>query len=520
MTKIALLSNINIDPLKNQLQKYDLYNLYTSGYNQWQSDLLNPSSEMYAFNPDFVFIYLNADEFKQEISELLSSIYVFCVENTKTQFIISNFSHQPYSISTYLSKNENIDIEMNQQLKNYATTWKNIFIFDFNRLISLHGYVSLFDEKYWYLGRIKFSNHGFKVIAEEINHVLNCLSGKTKKVLILDLDNTIWGGIAGEDGWQNLHISDEGIGKIYSDFQKNIKQLSQLGIILALCSKNNEKDAHEVFEKNLNMQLHWNDFTVRLINWNHKPDNILTIADKLNLGIDSFVFIDDNPAERELVRNLIPQIVVPEFPKDITKLNQWFINDVVYPYFNKKDVTIEDLDKANQYKRNLERQHIQQQLDYENFLKQLDIKLHIKKADKNTIRRIAQLTQKTNQFNLSVKRYTESEIFQLIDDSNYIIYTCEYEDKFGNEGIIGCAIVKIIDKITMLDTFLLSCRVLGRRVEFSFMDFIVNELEISNYSVLETKYSETGKNSMIRTFLNDYGYDIVDETLFIKKIKN
>jgi FkbH-like protein len=519
MKKVALLSNVNIDPLKNHLQKNDSYELYLGGYNQWQPELLNPSSGLYDFQPDFVFIYLNAEELKTDITELFSCIDVFGDNKSGIQFIISDLSFPPFRVTTYLNQNKNSDFEINNQLKQYAASKDNVFLFDFNRLISYHGYNLLFDDKYWYLGKIKFSNFGFKVLANELIIVLDCLLGKIKKVLILDLDNTLWGGIASEDGWQNLQISEEGVGKIYADFQRNIKLLSRNGIILALCSKNNENDAREVFEKNTNMQLQWDEFTIRLINWNQKSENILRIASTLELGTDSMVFIDDNPVERELAKQSIPELTVPEFPKDISSLNRWFIIEVIYPYFSKKSITVEDADKSNQYKRKIERDKTKLKLNYDDFILQLHIKLTVNYADSNSCQRIAQLTQKTNQFNLSVKRYTDVEIIERTKNPAYLVYTCEYEDKFGNEGIIGCAIVHINNQTSTLDSFILSCRVLGRKVESSFLDIIINELNIIGIKTLEAYYSETSRNKMVKDFLNDFGFESKDEVLYIKNIK-
>ena len=167
------------------------------------------------------------------------------------------------------------------------------------------------------------------------------------------MDNTIWGGVAAEDGWENIQIGNQGTGKIYADFQKNILKLKNQGVLLLISSKNNEDDVREVFEKNKNMLLQWDDFVGHYINWQPKADNILRMATDLNLGVDSFVFIDDHPVEREHARNEIPELTVPEFPKDITQLNRWLVTDVVYPFFAKTAITAEDIEKTNQYRRNL-----------------------------------------------------------------------------------------------------------------------------------------------------------------------
>jgi len=316
MKKLAVLSNINLDPLKNFLQKNNSLELYFSGYNRWQSDLLDTTSALYAFSPDYIFLYLNAEEFKGEWSEILPSITTYSQNVKNTNFIISNFHLPPYSVATYSEKNEKIN-QLNTGLNDFALENNYLFVFDFNRLIFWHGYQNLFDDKYWYLGRIKLSNQGFNVLADEIRHVLTCLQGKTKKVLLLDLDNTLWGGVLGEEGWNNVQLSEEGTGRIFVDFQRKIKQLKEMGVLLVSCSKNNEADVREMLEKHPDMQLHWDDFILHKINWERKSDNIIEIAESLQLGLDSMVFIDDSRQERELVKQMLPQVEVPDFPQDI-----------------------------------------------------------------------------------------------------------------------------------------------------------------------------------------------------------
>ncbi|MGC3976806.1 MAG: HAD-IIIC family phosphatase [Paludibacteraceae bacterium] len=505
MKNIALLSNVNIDPLKNLIEN-DFGGIYTCGYNQWQSDLLNTESELYQFNPDYIFIYLCADESNFEIEDLFLSINFFSKNNPSTLFIVADFSLAPFSALSYLSENTRIEHNLNNKLKELSFENNNLFIFELNRLISLYGYLSVFDEKFWYLGRIGFSYFGFQIIAKELRNVLNCLRGKIKKVLILDLDNTLWGGILTEEGSQNIQISAEGTSRIYADFQKNIKKLASNGILLGICSKNDENEVRKTFETNKNLILKWDDFIVHKINWQLKSQNIAEIASELNIGTESMVFIDDSNVERELVKSAFQDIAVPEFPADTTSLNRWFINEVVYSYFPKRALTIEDKEKFNQYKRNSERQHIKHQLNYDDFLQQLSIRLSIKKVDVNTCDRIAQLTQKTNQFNLSLVRYTEAEIRMMIKDESFIVYQCEYDDKFGKEGIIGCAVVKLNGKEAILDSFMLSCRVLGRKVENSFFAHIIDELKKQNIQTLVANYYKTDKNLQIQEFINLVGF--------------
>lgn len=513
MKKLAVLSNINIDPLKNFLNGSDL-ELYFAGYNQWQIELTNSDSNLYKFNPDFIFLHIDAEELQDKTDDLIKTVEHYLVMFLKTNFIVSNLFYPPYSIDSYINTSINKTIGLNNELSNLQNKYPGIFIFDFNRLVTLYGYRQFFSHKFWYLGRIKYTNAGFRYISQEIKNVLNCIQGRSKKVLALDLDNTLWGGILGEEGWNNIQLSEDGVGRIYADFQRNIKKLSETGILLAIVSKNNEADVKEVFVRNQNMQLSWDNFVSRKINWNNKTDNLREIAIELNIGLDSIVFIDDNAFERDLVKKILPEVRVPDFPEDITELNYWFINDVVYTHFAKIKITTEDLDKTEQYRRNTERANVSKLYSYDEYLKQLEIKIIIKSVDNNSISRISQLTQKTNQFNLNAKKYSESELNEMINLKEFNLYSLSYSDKFGNEGITGAAIIKITDNIAELDIFLLSCRILGRNVEFKFLDYIISYLKENNIKNLKTYYFDNGKNNQVKEFLLKYGFNTTDNIEF------
>lgn len=519
MARLAILSNINLDPLRNNLQRDDSLELYFAGYNQWQSELLNPGSGLYSFIPDHIFIYLDAEEFRSDISGLFGSIEIYLEKNMTASFILSNFSYPPYSVLTYSSPYNYNESELNSDLSSFAAKNNNVFILDFNRLIRLHGYKSIFDDKFWYLGRVRHSRQGFQVLSQELKNILSCLSGRTKKMLILDVDNTLWGGVVGEEGWRNIQLSQEGIGLVFLDFQKKIKQLQQTGVLLAICSKNNEKDVREVFEKNRNIQLQWDDFICHEINWHVKSDNIIRIAESLDLGLDSIVFADDSPVERELVRQSLPEVTVVDFPDDLSLLNRWFVTDVVYPYFGRRKMSREDAEKTLQYKRNIDRKRIRNKLDFDSFIQQLQIKLNVFHPGADMAFRIAQLTQKTNQFNLTVRRYSEAEIKSLSERTDVRLYAFEYEDKFGNEGITGCAIVLLEGAKATIDTFLISCRVLGRKVEFTFLDHIINTMKQSGIRSIEAVYTETARNVVARDFYPKAGFISAENNRFTRTLE-
>jgi FkbH-like protein len=498
-----------MDPLKFCLQKNNTLELYFAGYNRWQEELLDTTSLLSRFTPDYIFIYLNFDDKKAEIKELLSCVETYSRNNKKTQFIISNINPTPYTLATY---SESDDTKLfNETLMDFSKDNHKVFVFDFNRLIRWHGYKNLFDDKYWYLGRIKLSNQGFNFLAEEIRHLLNCLQGKSKKVLILDLDNTLWGGVLGEEGMAHVQLSEEGTGRIFVDFQKKIKQLKETGVLLVCCSKNNEPEVKEMFDKHPNMQLRWDDFILHKINWEQKSNNIIEIAESLQLGLDSMVFIDDCRQERALIKQMFPEVETPDFPEDISLLNQWFVLNVGYPFFLKKQLTEEDKEKTMQYQRNISRSAYEKTMRFGDFLSSLQIRLIVSEPNDLQIPRVAQLTQKTNQFNLTGKRYTDAEISAMSKDNGFKIYICNYEDKFGNEGVVGCAILKFEAENAVMDTFLLSCRVLGREVENLFLKQILNDLKQNGICRIEGIYNTTEKNVAAKDFYTKNGFISIDE---------
>lgn len=535
---LTVLSNINIDPLKNQLLKFELENLKFAGYNQFILELINPQSDLQSDTPDTVFFHLDGEELlrvilpngsivydKNTINSFFTHVEKFASRKTKTNIIISGIVLPPMNIYTHLNRNSDrslteIQDAANNKIEKLSKKYSNIYYLDFPAIVSTFGINSLIDEKFWYLGRIKYTNTAFYQIAKYLKSLIDAIHGRTKKVLVLDLDNTLWAGIIGEDGLQGIQLSEDGIGKVYRDFQKLIKQLKSLGVLLAICSKNNEEDVIEAINFHKMMILNNKDFIIKKINWNNKVDNIRSIAKELELGLDSFVFIDDNPVERDLVKQNIPEVVVPDFPKDIAQLNKWFINDVVFPYFSKVILTNEDKEKTKQYERNIERKDLGTTLDLSDYIKSLEIKLSLTIDNKNQISRISQLTQKTNQFNLTTKRYTESEIENFMNDKTRQIYSVEYSDKYGNEGIIAVSIIEIIqDNTAFIDTFLMSCRVIGRNVEYLILQRIIETIfNKYNINLFKAEYIPTTKNILAKEFHIRCGFDSTNNNTLSKEI--
>ncbi len=522
--KLAVVSNVNMQPLSLHLKKRGFKAPYFCSYGQHVLELLDTSSGLYASDLNVLFVHLDTEELLKDqayvlpdataepayLKDLLEALRRFCDRRPEVTVIVSQGVLPPFSFLSYLEGNSKdsftqMDARITQDFTGIAEGRRNVFFLDFKRLIQWHGYSAFFDEKYWYLGRIKYSELGFKSLAEDLQNLLRAIHGMAKKVLVLDLDNTLWGGVLGEDGPAGIRLSEDGVGKSYRDFQKCIKALKSTGILLAICSKNNEDDVRELFDRSSMMVLKYSDFASRRINWNNKAENLQQIAEELNLGTDSLVFIDDSPTERALVRQFLPDVTVPDFPIDLAQLKSWFLRQIVYQHFPRIRLTDEDLKKSEQYDRNSRRNDLSRGLDLKDFIASLDIKIKVRKNASDVLPRVAQLTQKTNQFNLTTRRYTEAEIEKFLGEERNAVYSLEYEDRFGPEGIIGVCMIESMGQSANVVNFLQSCRVLGRNVEFMFFYEVVMDLRENGFKCISAEYIPSVKNVVSKDFYSNCG---------------
>jgi len=312
--------------------------------------------------------------------------------------------------------------------------------------------------------------------------------------------------VLGEEGIERIKIGDDYPGKAFLYFQEALLELSRNGVILTICSKNNEQDVLDAWEKNPFLILKKEHFAAYRINWQDKATNIKELADELNIGLDSFVFVDDNPTERELIRQLLPMVSVPEFPAQPYELPIFF-KQLVYDYFKVYSVTDEDKKKTEQYKANASRAQAQHSFtDFGAFLESLDIQITIETANEFNIFRIAQMTQKTNQFNLTTKRYTDADVRRFMEEG-WRIWCISVADKFGDNGITGCVMVNDSE----IDTMLLSCRILGKGIEFAFVKTVFAMLRNEGVKELGATYIPTAKNGQVAEFWDKCGFSLVSE---------
>jgi len=501
---------------------------YVADYNQYNQEILNQDSGLYQFKPDITFLILDTrhilgehffswysvpyDDRPKIIDTKVSEIQNICntfQKNFDSKLVITSLqipNYSPYGIneeSTLRSLKEVVYAINNELLQ-----WKkfgNIFIYDFNEFVRKFGEKNIFNYKQFFSGDIKISTEYIPKFINELMGYIYAVTGTTKKCIVLDLDNTLWGGIVGEDGFDNIKLGDNPVGRSFVEFQKRLLALNQRGIILAVNSKNNFNDAIEVIQKHPNMILREDNFACVKINWDDKSVNLQKISEELNIGLDSMIFFDDDPINQEYVRESLPEVLVVNLPKDSSQYSQ-IITEM--KEFDVLKITEEDTKRGEMYLGQKKRKELEGKIgDFNEFLKQMDIVVNVKKADSYSIPRISQLTLKTNQFNLTTKRYQEEEIAKFSSLDNKIVECVQVSDKFGDNGITGTYIVeKKNDDEWIIDTFLLSCRIMGRGVEEIMMNQIIEKAKLSGIKRLKGKFIPTSKNKPAENFYEKLGF--------------
>ena len=517
--KIALLSSYTADLLPKEIDKYlepggIVTQWYIAPFNQYMQEILAPESSLKKFTPDVILLALDFDEFisaSDKLSELLSTA---SAQFSSAAIIVHNcamLQPEPMQLLEWNTPDSKrlLASKINCKLAELAQSLPNIYVLDLEYLVLKYGSENLFDPRFYYSAKVQFSLFGIQKVAEQLVTALLSISGRRKKCMVLDLDNTLWGGIIGEDGIEHINLSNDGTGKAFYDFQKNIEKLRNTGTVLAICSKNDKEIALEVINNHPYMVLREEKFAALRINWNDKVSNIKSIAQELNLGLDSFVYFDDSPHEREVVRTLLPEVTVPDLPEDFSEYPR-FLSGL--PYFEAFSYTTEDSLRGQMYVQERQRKDLKRSSgSLDAFLKTLAIRVSIKKADNFTIPRIAQLTQKTNQFNLTTRRYTESDIREFSNNPSWWVLSASTSDKLGDSGIVGVAICEIDEDTVRLDTFLMSCRVLGRGVEQAFLMAVLEISKKANMKTCAAEYIQTKKNGMAGDFLQSNGFALRDD---------
>jgi FkbH-like protein len=510
--KCALLSNVNVESIARRIGHHEVY--IAQGYGVWAQELADPASGMFGFGPSSVFLITDGAElFRGEpglgpvldsADQHLAWIEQAAERSPGVKFFVSSIDVSAGTLRPLKEEyaERRLEEHWNTGIARASANHANVYVFDLKEIVTQMGRSLLYSNKRWYLGGMRFSTAGEKLIARELERILDAQRFARKKCLLLDLDNTLWGGVIGEDGLEGIQLSETGEGARFRDFQLRIRELGRMGVILGIVSKNNEADALEVFDRHEHMVLRKGDFALMKINWSTKAQNIAEFAQDLDIGMESLVFIDDNPVEREAIRNALPEVTVPEFPADTCELSS-FLERVYKECFFTLESTEEDGKRTEAYLANAKRTAERTAApSIEEFLNGLRTKIFLTRARDEDFGRIAQLTQKTNQFNLTTRRYTEQELRTLQTTPGAAVFIGSVADKYGDNGKVLVSIVRrVAPGIAELDTFLMSCRVLGRFIEDQILDHLVKEMRANGYSRLRVRFIPTNKNAPARNFI-------------------
>ena len=507
--------------------------VWEADYNLIAANVLDPESELYREPYSFILLYMCSEklyerfldvpaaeraDFAQRIAREIGSYWTAIRNASNAKILQFNFAElDDRAFGNYGAKHSGAFLfqlrKLNILLSEKAAREGNVFLVDLCALQSTVGRDAFFDEKLYYAAKVTVSLKALPPVAFNVVSLIRAITGKIRKCVVLDLDNTLWGGVIGDDGMENIQIGELGLGHAFSDFQKWLKELKNRGIILAVCSKNNEETARQPFLEHPEMVLRLEDISVFIANWEDKASNILRIREILNIGMDSMVFLDDNPFERNLVRTAIPEITVPELPEDPAEYLRYLKS---LDLFETASYSEADKDRTRQYQQEAQRVAAQTSFaKFDDYLRSLEMVAEVHPFDTFHYPRISQLTQRSNQFNLRTVRYSAEDIRMLAEDPSYLTLYFKLRDKFGDHGLISVVVLKKqTDDTLFVDTWLMSCRVLKRGME----EFIVNEMvrtaRENGFARIIGEYIPTQKNAMVRDLYANMGFVPVGNNRF------
>jgi len=530
--KLGIVSNATMDLMLPSMVTAALRNgidleVIAADFGQAAQEAFDPSSKLNQSNLDAVLLALDYRAYSFPVNkpgysgendpgldafDYLQQIRESFALNGKTICIVQTLACPPYDLSG------NLDAQLDGLLRKSVNTFNSVLtenikksadvLFDVATLANVVGTYQWFDERQWYMSRVPMANSYIQLYADCLAKLLAAIRGKSKKCLVLDLDNTLWGGVIGDDGLEGIQIGQgHPVGESFLAIQQWAKSLKTLGIILAVCSKNDKVIALEAFQKHPGMLLKEDDFAVFMANWDDKASNIRKIAEILNIGMDAMVFVDDNPAEREIIRTMIPEISVPELPKDPSQFLRILC---AARYFEKIDFTADDAQRNVQYAGNVQRQAMLQKApNLTDYLISLEMKIHFAPFNETGRKRIVQLINKTNQFNLTTRRYTEADVMGFEKSDCYSTLQVHLQDKFGDNGMISVVICKNAGDCWEIDSWLMSCRVIKRRVEEAVCDKLVTIARSNGIEKIRGFYRPTEKNKLVRNHYQQLGFELI-----------
>jgi FkbH-like protein len=500
---------------------------YEGIFDAFEMEVLDPGSGLYAFRPDVVilascaqalrsrYFHNSESDFARCCLERVQGLWGVLRAQSNAQILQFNYAMPyerffgnfdllvPHSLYASISR-------LNALLAAAAPEHDGVTLIDVEMISSNVGRAAWYDDRLWNMTKAFCRLEHLPLVCQSIVEVVLTLMGRVTKCLILDLDNTLWGGIVGDLGHLGVEIGAHGDGEAFYHFQNYLLALKKRGIILAVCSKNEIENALRPFSDNPEMVLRRNDIAVFVANWENKADNIRTIRERLNIGFDSMVFLDDNPFERNLVRQLVPDVIVPELTEDPADYVR-FLSSL--NLFETTSYSPADARRAEQYKEEAERLELKALIsDVTEYLKSLEMKIHVARFDPENLSRIAQLTQRSNQFNMTTQRLTEGECREMmLDDEAWIPLYASLSDRFGDHGLISVVTLRHARDAISIANWLMSCRVLSRGVEEYLMARVVKVALERRVARIEAEYIPTAKNAMVKGFYSRFGFDLVGE---------
>lgn len=528
--KIAILGGSTTHDIKMILELFLLNEgiypeFYESEFNQYWQDIMFPNPVLEEFQPDIIYIhtsnrniiqYPEMSDGELEIEEKLEKEYVHLEEIWKKieeiyhcPIIQNNFEYPYFRL---MGNREAADIHgrinfinrLNQKIYGYAQTHNHFYINDINYLSSAYGLKEWLDPFYWHMYKYALCVPAIPELSYNIFRIIKSLYGKNKKALVLDLDNTLWGGVIGDDGVDNIIIGPEvSMGQAYTEFQEYLKAQKDLGIILNINSKNEYSNAIAGLNHPYSV-LKPDDFIVIKANWENKSDNIKAIAQELVLTPESLVFVDDNPAERDIVHYQVPGVAVPQ----MEKIENYIKSIDEAGYFEVTNFSADDVCRNEMYKANVKRKEVERKFaDYKEYLLSLQMEAAIKPFEALYIARIAQLTNKSNQFNLTTRRYSQTEIEDIAKSNCYIHLYGKLQDKYGDNGVVSVVIGSMKQEVLHIDLWIMSCRVLKRDMELAMFDELIKEAKERGIRKIAGYYYPTAKNGMVKEFYKSFGFE-------------
>ncbi|MBR0079677.1 MAG: HAD family hydrolase [Synergistaceae bacterium] len=532
--KIAILGGSTTANIKQSLDLFLLNQgikaeFYESGYGKFYEDAIFSTPELNEFKPDIVYIHTsnrNIQNYPEltDSPETINTLVQAEIEKYKSVWesifnrfncpiIQNNFEMPLYRLLGNKDASDphgavNFLTRLNMAFYDYAQRHNNFFICDINYISADYGLKEWSNPFYWYMYKYALCVDAIPYLAFNVANIIKSLLGKNKKGLVLDLDNTLWGGVIGDDGVENIKIGkEESTGQVYSEFQSYLKSLKQLGLVLCVDSKNEEANALAGLNHPEGI-LKPDDMLIIKANWEPKDKNMADIANELSLLPESLVFIDDNPAERHIVSEQLKGVSAPE----IGESHQYIQTIDRSGFFEATYISSDDLKRNEMYRENIERAKQQASFtDYGEYLDSLQMRAIIKPFETMYMERIAQLTNKTNQFNLTTKRFIQAEIEAMTMDRNYITLYGKLEDKFGDNGVVAVTIGEIKGNTCHIILWLMSCRVLKRDMEYAMMDTLIHTCQVRGIKELVGYYFPTAKNAMVKDFYQNMGFELLSD---------